>query len=295
MSNKPTSNESIEIYSIKPRYINIRENIYAELSNDAMAVYIALRFEGDYSKEIAKVTRNIQFLCNKAKIGRTRCKECLQELRKAGLLKIIENEGYQSTYLVADELGFFIQKESPKTPPSRQTTTPSRTATTPSRQTTDIINNPFTNTSHLERDKRARAKSSGSEKNLQQIKPAEYKETLYQDMLPVESQFKVTEEQAQTFASFWDMYPRKSNKTGCKHAWFSNGCHNIFDKIYEALKEQIAQDSRFLEGYAPSAFNYITKCGWEDPVNKRSKPKQKYRSLEECINGLTHEELESLR
>lgn len=153
--NNKNQSETFKASRVKPRYINIRENIYEALSNDAMAVYIALRFEADYSTEVSPVEKNIQFLCNKAKIKKTRCKECLSELEQNGLTKIQLNPGYQSTYMVADELGHFLPKEVPEVEqppvdqPSRKTTDPSRTATDPSRQTTDINTNLFTNSSSL--------------------------------------------------------------------------------------------------------------------------------------------------
>lgn len=148
--NNTYSNETVTPQRIKPRYINIRENIYEALSNDAMALYIALRFESDYSTEVSKIEKNLQFFCNKAKIKKTRCKECFIELEKHGLTKREANPGYQSTYWVADELGYFLPKEEIKPEvdqPSRQTTGVSRTATGVSRTATDIITNLSTNSS----------------------------------------------------------------------------------------------------------------------------------------------------
>jgi hypothetical protein len=151
LKNKKEALNEFSIKSVNPRYINIKENIYEALSNDALSVYLALRFEGDYSRDSSNIDKNIQFLCNKARVGKTRCKECLDELEFHGLILRELNPGYQSTYWVAQDLNYFTKDihipVQEVHDPSRTATDPSRTATDPSRTATDINTNSFTNSS----------------------------------------------------------------------------------------------------------------------------------------------------
>jgi len=97
----------------KPRYINISEDIYLALSGKALRVYIALRFESDYSKDCSSVEKNITFLCNTSKVKRSHCFEALNELEDHGLLFRESKLGSQSIYWVASDLNHFKAKEEP--------------------------------------------------------------------------------------------------------------------------------------------------------------------------------------
>lgn len=107
--NVNTKNEFC-IKSVKPRYININEDIFLILTPESLKIYIALRFESDYSKNTSSVKKNIQFIVNKTKLSRRKIIYCFKELESLGLLYIEKNNGYQSIYWLASDLHYFTNR-----------------------------------------------------------------------------------------------------------------------------------------------------------------------------------------
>jgi hypothetical protein len=105
--------ESFTVKRVKSRYINLNEDIYLALSGEALRVYLALRFESDYSKDCSTVEKNTKFLCNTSKVSRSYCFEALNELENHGLLFRESKLGSQSIYWVSSELNHFKKKEEP--------------------------------------------------------------------------------------------------------------------------------------------------------------------------------------
>ena len=109
-NNNPDSSKSFDIKRIKPRYITINEDIFLKLSIESLKTYMALRYESDSNTECSSVKKNIKFLENKTKLSRRTIFYCLKELESLGLVEREANPGYQSTYLVAQDLGYFSSK-----------------------------------------------------------------------------------------------------------------------------------------------------------------------------------------
>ncbi len=130
---------------VKPRYINITEDIYLALSGDALKIYIALRFESDYNKDCSSVEKNIKYLCNTARVKRNSCFECLNELENFGLLRRESKAGSQSTYWISSDLNYFNQQNTEPVRVADGLVEPVRVADDPVRVADTITTNSFTN------------------------------------------------------------------------------------------------------------------------------------------------------
>lgn len=100
---------SFSIKRTKPRYIVINENIYEALDQTTLALYMAFRYEADYSKEDAIIRRSSKFLYEKAKISRRQFFKSLNILENHGLVLRDSSSqlGVHSIYHVAQDLGYF--------------------------------------------------------------------------------------------------------------------------------------------------------------------------------------------
>lgn len=104
-----------------------------------------------------------------------------------------------------------------------------------------------------------------------ELKPPEYKETLYMPDTSLETK-KISD---QTFNLFFSIYPiqKKENRARC--AWYSQRCFEKAHEIISNLKNQIDKDSDFKDGYAPNPDTYILEERWKDkPIQRKSKRRE---------------------
>lgn len=78
------------------------------------------------------------------------------------------------------------------------------------------------------------------------------------------------------FERFWSIYPRKSGKERARLQWVHDGCELIADYIINKLKQQIARDKSFLDGYSPNPHKYIVEKRYEDEIFEGKKDKTVY-------------------
>ena len=96
---------------------------------------------------------------------------------------------------------------------------------------------------------------------------------------PVETYYPTVQEQNQTpsakndlyFETFCTLYPTVKNIARVKCAWDSQGCGRNGMEIIAKLKEQIKHDAHFLDGFEPSASNYIMQERWKDEIKMKKK------------------------
>lgn len=144
---KTSITEEKEVFIVKPvavkkkRYVKIAESIFEALSPLSYAVYTALRFESDFTKECSDVKKNRQFLANRSKISVKQVGRCLNELESFGLMVRENNPGHQSIYWVAEELGYLTKNlQGGTVSPGGGTVSPDPGTVSP-----DIYKNSFSN------------------------------------------------------------------------------------------------------------------------------------------------------
>lgn len=89
----------------KNRYINTDESVFQILTASTLKVYLALRFEVDFKKEISSIKKTAKEIALQAGLGRTRTFKAFNELEDAGLLKRQETADRRTTYVVAKTPG----------------------------------------------------------------------------------------------------------------------------------------------------------------------------------------------
>lgn len=70
------------------------------------------------------------------------------------------------------------------------------------------------------------------------------------------------------FEQFWDIYPKKVGKKPCEQKWKARKLDNHIEDILEKVKEQLANDDKWLRGYAPDPLTYINQERWNDEISK---------------------------
>ena len=120
-----SSADELGIKRSEPRYIMTYEDIFRALTPEEYAVYTALRFETDFSKEESLVKRCTKFLIERSKVKRTKFFECLYNLEHKWFLisRLAGTTGTQNTYNVSHRLFRFqpieqnIPASAPDAPP----------------------------------------------------------------------------------------------------------------------------------------------------------------------------------
>ncbi len=92
-----------------PRYIVINEDIHAILDLHTLSLYMAFRFEADYTEEDAVIRRSAKFLADKAHISNRQFFKSLNLLEDFGLILRDPNSpaNSMSIYHVAQKLNYF--------------------------------------------------------------------------------------------------------------------------------------------------------------------------------------------
>lgn len=113
MSNNNNNTEANSFTSkrVKPRYIVVNEDINDSLDPFTLKIYQTLRYQADYSSECSSIKRNVTSICNKVGLSRRQVFYSISILESVGLLKRESTPGQQSTYWIAQELGYFTAKE----------------------------------------------------------------------------------------------------------------------------------------------------------------------------------------
>jgi len=96
-------------------------------------------------------------------------------------------------------------------------------------------------------------------------------EQINHNQLAVRQQYNLTEIHEAEFDVFWGLYPSKKNKERIRTMWYAQGCHLISTTIIRKLIRQTEEDAHFLDGYHPSAYNYLRDRRWEDEIEVRKK------------------------
>jgi hypothetical protein len=112
--NEKNNNDVIAVRSINSRYIMIDEDIFQQLTGNELKIYMAIRFESDYSKRCSEVELSIQHIMNITKLSRAKIFDSLNKLEFSHF--IIKRINYQNhkrgkvnAFLVARDYLYFKQ------------------------------------------------------------------------------------------------------------------------------------------------------------------------------------------
>lgn len=71
-------------------------------------------------------------------------------------------------------------------------------------------------------------------------------------------------QQADRFPEFWRGYPKKVKKQDAQKVWKSRRLDSKADEIIQDVKDRLAEDGRWLNGFVPDPPTYLRGSRWED-------------------------------
>lgn len=229
-------------------FITISKSIIYTLKAPSLKVYQVLRLEANFKSECSPVTKKIKFISNACGISKSQVTSCLNDLELHGLLKREESKGEQTTYHIAQKIGYFTNKEALTNlnDPIENTTIPHvKNEATPPRKNDDIFSS-LPTVFHQSLQKKINKESPTSSSYI----------------------FFTGDADDFSFSKFWNAYPIKQGETICRKIWGEKGLATIAELILEKLEEQKRNDAKFLAGYIFSPKNYLQEERWKDEITK---------------------------
>lgn len=80
---------------------------------------------------------------------------------------------------------------------------------------------------------------------------------------------KTLVQQAARFADFWSVYPVKKGKAEALRKWKARKLDAVADTIIADVKDRMARDGQWLDGFIPHGSTYINGSVWEDDIVPR--------------------------
>lgn len=87
------------------------------------------------------------------------------------------------------------------------------------------------------------------------------------------------------FADFWEIYPSKSAKPQCAAKWKAKKLDGIAEKIIANVKQRLALDRKWAEGFIPNPLTYINQERWNDPIQNGPQKKPDSQSVTADFRG----------
>ena len=72
--------------------------------------------------------------------------------------------------------------------------------------------------------------------------------------------------QRDAFAVFWSIYPKRVKRKSTREKWKAKGLGARAGEIIADVRNRIANDGRWLDGFVPDPLTYITQERWEDEL-----------------------------
>ena len=117
LNDKSTENfEKITVKSAQTRSIPVDEQTLFNLTGSELKVYMAIRFESDYSKRFSEVQLSIKYIAEKANVCERKVYQALNQLESVHfLLQRLNYQNYKrgqvNSFLVSRDYGYFKQNE----------------------------------------------------------------------------------------------------------------------------------------------------------------------------------------
>jgi hypothetical protein len=71
---------------------------------------------------------------------------------------------------------------------------------------------------------------------------------------------------ASRFGEFWSLYPVKKGKADAERKWKARKLDAIADRILADVRDRMARDRQWRDGYVPHGSTYVNGSGWEDAI-----------------------------
>lgn len=70
------------------------------------------------------------------------------------------------------------------------------------------------------------------------------------------------------FEQWWSLYPTKVGKKPCREKWKRKKLDEQADVLIAKLRQQVAEDARWLDGFAPNPETYLNQERWTDEIQR---------------------------
>lgn len=277
--------KEFNIKSVKPRYINITEDIFLNLTPESLKLYMALRFEADYAQECSSVKKNIQFLINKTKISRRQVFYCLKELETCGLIYRESEKGFQSIYWVAQDYGHFIKELEPVHEVHRVVHDMHGVV----HEVHDIITNTSTNVS----TKESITYSNTKESEINSVDNFNILENNHGESL-IKNDSGSKKKYSEEFLEFWECTNKKGSKWNACKAWRSLKLDKRLDELKELWNIFYKNDFKNRgHNFIPNISTWLNSHPWdneklspETSIENASKTQNKAHISDFSSNGV---------
>lgn len=73
-------------------------------------------------------------------------------------------------------------------------------------------------------------------------------------------------QRAARFDEFWSVYPNRKGKSKALAKWKARNLDDMADRIIADVRNRIARDRQWIDGFVPHGSTYINGSGWEDDI-----------------------------
>lgn len=91
-------------------------------------------------------------------------------------------------------------------------------------------------------------------------------------LLKEEAKAKSIAQRAARFDEFWAIYPCRKGKAKALARWQARNLDAVADRIIADVRNRLAHDRQWRDGYIPHGSTYVNGSGWEDDI-ERTGPK----------------------
>jgi hypothetical protein len=99
---------------------------------------------------------------------------------------------------------------------------------------------------------------------------------------------EIPEPTSDRFLEFKAIYPRKKDFPKAEKIWKRQGLDKIADQILFHVKQSIAKDKSWKEGYIPLPTTYLNGQRWTDEIEVEAKPEFKWPTTNEGWEDLAN-------
>lgn len=89
---------------------------------------------------------------------------------------------------------------------------------------------------------------------------------------PTKNRQSLAQRSASRFGEFWEAYPKRVGKKPSAARWAAKGLDARADEIIADVRRRVAEDGRWIEGFAPDPLTYLNQERWQDDIQPRRQP-----------------------
>lgn len=118
-----------------------------------------------------------------------------------------------------------------------------------------------------EQSQKRNSSESGGEQSRFSAEESQKRDT--EPSITQKNRHSLAQRDALRFSEFWEIYPNRVKRKPCLKRWQTEKLDRRADEIIAKLKQQIAEDRRWQDGFAPDPLTYLSQERWDDEIQPR--------------------------